>query len=80
MMPFIVKNTNPQSGLNPRFTNRIIYDISLTMPIDIGKQSAIISFKLSIKENFRKSYDILGYTELTLYNNVVHLKNITRKA
>jgi hypothetical protein len=39
------------------------------VPVGLGKKSAIRSFKLPIKEKFRKSHDILGYAELVLYSN-----------
>ena len=47
----------------------LITNLYFSQMHDTGKESAIRSFKLPIKEKFRKSHDILGYTELILYSN-----------
>ena len=42
---------------------------SIFWNIRYGKESAISSFKLQIKDKFCKSHDLVGYTELILDSN-----------
>lgn len=70
MRDYCLAHTKNQAPKYLRLPYVIFNDTNLIVPIGTGNESAIRSFKLAIKEKFRKSHDILGYTELILYSNV----------